>query len=187
MENESPKHSHHYRWPAPGQLVVGILFITLGAIFLVAQFVGRGIINDFWPLFLIAGGLVFYAAYFLRHDKPAGYEGMLFPGTYLSVLGILFIAMNIFGWHAMRYMWPTFLFGVPISLGSMYLLGPKDNEIQRKDIMSAINILSIISGILYLFTIGGFKLLPVILIIIGVIIVYKGLTRKRHRKSATEE
>ena len=186
MNSENTESKNKSHWPAPGKLVIGILFITLGAIFLVAQFIGRWFITDFWPLFLIAGGLVFYAAYFLREIKPPGYEGLLFPGTYIIVLGILFLLMNLTGWHAMRYFWPTFLFGVAISLGMMYQCGPADNRQQRKDLISAIRILIIISLALYLLAAGGLRLWPLILVLLGVIIILNGITQKRRRRDISE-
>lgn len=173
-------------WPAPGQLVIGILFITLGAIFLVAQFIGRWFITDFWPVFLIAGGLIFYAAYFWREDKPPGYEGLLFPGTYIMALGLLFIFMNLISWHAMRYLWPTFLLAVAISLGAMYRYGPKENRQQRKDIVSAIKIIIVISIVLYLIAAGGLKLWPLILIIIGLVIILREFAKRNRKKINVE-
>jgi hypothetical protein len=187
MNNDNFHDQPRSHWPAPRQLVIGILFITLGAIFLVAQVLGRWFITDFWPVFLIAGGLVFYAAYFLRELKPPGYEGLLFPGTYIMVLGILFLFMNLISWHAMRYLWPTFLFGVAISLGAMYRYGPKDNRQQRKDIISTAKILTIISLVLYLVAAGGLRLWPLILIIVGIVIILKGLTKKGKTRQINEE
>jgi uncharacterized membrane protein HdeD (DUF308 family) len=165
--------------PASGQLAIGILFITLGAILLFGHLLGGWFIAKFWPFFLIAGGAVFYIAYFFRHEKPAGYEGMLFPGTYLIILGLLFFINNLVGWQAMRYLWPTFVLGVAISLYAMYRCCPKDEVNQNKDLLSAIRILSIISGALYLLTIGGWRLWPLVLIVIGVLIIYRGIDKKK--------
>jgi phosphatidylserine synthase len=175
------------RWPKPGQLVIGILLIVLGAIWLVAQFFGGDVINNFWPLFLVVGGLIFYAAYYLRREKPPGYEGLLFPGTYLMVLGILFILMNLIGWQAMRFFWPTFLFGIVISLGAMYKFGNVDSPQQKSDLISAIRVLTIISVVLYLIAIGGLKTWPLILIIIGVVILYRAFRSRPKYKPPTEE
>ena len=166
--------------PAPGQLAIGIFLMTLGAILLFGQFLGGWFIAKFWPFFLIAGGVIFYIAYFMRHDKPAGYEGMLFPGTYLITLGLLFFINNIIGWQAIRYLWPTFLMAVPLSLGAMYIFGVKTTDNQNKDLLSAIKILTIISLALYLLAIGGWRLWPIVLIIVGFIIIYNGLEKKKH-------
>lgn len=187
MNSEYSQTESKIRWPAPGQLVIGILFITLGAIFLMAQLFGRWFITDFWPAILIAGGLVFYAAYFLREIKPPGYEGLLFPGTYIMVLGLLFLLMNFVGWHAMRYLWPTFLAAVALSLGAMYRYGPKDNRQQKKDILSAIKIIAIISLVLYLIAAGGLKLWPLMLVIVGLVIILKGLAAKKNSRKISEE
>jgi uncharacterized membrane protein HdeD (DUF308 family) len=167
--------------PAPGQLAIGILFITLGAILLFGQLLGGWFIAKFWPFFLIAGGVIFYLAYFMRQEKPPGYEGMLFPGTYLITLGLLFFINNLIGWQSMRYLWPTFVLGVPLSLWSMYKCCPKDDEKQNKDLLSAIRVLSIISAALFLLAIGGWRLWPLVLIAIGLLIIYRGIDkRKKH-------
>jgi len=161
-----------------GQLITGILLIILGAIFLFAQFLGSWFISDFWPFFLVVGGMIFFAAYFARAEKPVGHEGLLFPGTYLIVLGALFLLMNLIGWHNMRYLWPTFVLGVPISMGVMYKFAAGGSDKRRKDILSSIKVLAIISFVLYLITAGGVRLWPLILILIGLIIIIKGFIKK---------
>jgi len=176
MSERQPVDSQPRR-PSTGQLITGILLVLLGIILLLAQLLGQWFINGFWPFFLIIGGLIFYAGYFARSDKPSGYEGMLFPGTYLIVLGILFLLMNILGWHYMGYLWPTFVLGVALSLWSMYLFGPSEPEKKRKDLLASVKVLFIISVVLYLITIGGIYLWPLALIIIGLIIVIKGFIK----------
>jgi hypothetical protein len=171
-------HEGKFR-PAPAQLLIGILFVIMGAIFLFGQFLGTWFIAKFWPFFLIAGGLIFFAVFFLRHIRPPGYEGLLFPGTYLTILGLLFFLMNIVGWQAMRYFWPTFVFGVAISLGVMYKYSPREDVSNNKDLIGAIRVLTVISIILYLIAIGGLRLWPLALILIGLIIILKGFGRKR--------
>lgn len=170
-----------FRWPATGQLVTGILLVILGSIFFVGQLFGETFIRYFWPLFLLIGGLAFYASYYIRVEKPPGYEGLLFPGTYLIVLGILFLLMVIIGWQAMRYLWPTFVLGVPLGLLSMYVFGPQTADQPRKDLRAAIRTLFIIVAVLYIFAAGGLHLWPLILIIIGILIIFKGWPGKKKK------
>jgi uncharacterized membrane protein HdeD (DUF308 family) len=179
MDNDKELYRKKLFHPEPGQLVIGILFIILGAIFLIGQFVGKWVVADLWPFFLIIGGLIFFVAYFLRHDKPSGYEGMLFPGSYLIILGILFLLMNIFGWYAMKYLWPTFILGVAISLAVMNRFSPKRDELQNRDVVSAIRILTVVALVLYFITIGGLKLWPLALIVIGLMIIFRNYGRKK--------
>jgi hypothetical protein len=176
MSEEQPTSSQPWRL-ASGQMITGILLVLLGIILLLAQLLGRWFISGFWPFFLIVGGLIFYAGYFARSDKPSGYEGMLFPGTYLVVLGVMFLVMNILGWYYMRYLWPTFVLGVALSLWSMYLFGPAEPEKKRSDLLSSIKVLTIISVVLYLIAIGGMYLWPLALIVVGLIIILRGFIK----------
>jgi len=178
MNDKSNLADKSIRRLSTGQLISGILLVILGAVFLFAQFLGSWFINAFWPIFLIVGGIIFYAAYFTRAEKPAGYEGLLFPGTYLIVLGALFLLMNLIGWHYMRYLWPTFVLGFPISLGVMYKFASGGLNQRRKNIRSSIKVLTVISLVLYLISVGGMRLWPPALILIGLIIIIKGFTRK---------
>ena len=182
MDNGSTQAGRKFRWPATGQLVTGILLVVLGSIFFVGQLVGETFIRYFWPLFLVMGGLAFYAAYYIRAEKPPGYEGLLFPGTYLIVLGFLFLFMVIFGWQAMRYLWPTFVLGVSLGLLSMYVFGPQTPDPPRKDLLTAIRTLFIIAAVLYIFAAGGLHLWPVILILIGILIIFKGWSGRKKKE-----
>ncbi len=178
MNDKKHQFDGSIRSLSTGQLITGILLIILGAIFLFARILGSWFISDFWPFFLIVGGLIFYVAYFARADKPLGYEGLLFPGTYLIVLGALFLLMNFIGWQNMRYLWPTFILAIPISLGVMYKFASDEPGRRKKNIFSSIKVLTIISIVLYLITAGGVRLWPLILILIGLVIIFKGFVKK---------
>jgi len=80
---------------ATGPMITGLLLVILGIVLLLAQFFGQRFMSNFWPFLFIAAGLIFYAVYFIRFAKPDGFEGMLFPGTYLIILGILFAGRNL--------------------------------------------------------------------------------------------
>ena len=178
MDEENLTPSRKTSWPTTGRIVTGVLLVLLGGLWLIGQFVGRWVVADFWPFFLILGGLIFYAFFFMRSERPAGYEGMLFPGTYLIIIGLLFLLMNLIGWQNMRYAWPTFVFGVALSLAAMYLFGQQGVEQKRAELLSAVKILAIISAVLYLVAIGGIYLWPVALIIVGLAIIISGLIKR---------
>lgn len=178
MDEENLTPPRKTSWPTTGRIVTGVLLVLLGGLWLIGQFVGRWVIADFWPFFLILGGLIFYAFFFMRSARPAGYEGMLFPGTYLIIIGLLFLLMNLIGWQNMRYAWPTFVFGVALSLAAMYLFGHPEVEQRRAELLSAAKILVIISAVLYLVAIGGIYLWPVALIIVGLAIIISGLLKR---------
>ena len=163
---------------ATGPMITGLLLVILGIVLLLAQFFGQRFMSNFWPFLFIAAGLIFYAVYFIRFAKPDGFEGMLFPGTYLIILGILFFLLNLIGWYNMVYLWPTFVLAVAVSLGAIYLFTPKEQDSKRKDLLSSIRVLIIISAVLYVIAAGGLHLWPLALVIIGLIIIFKALSGK---------
>ncbi|GEM_PF-1335443 len=172
--NQQPTAQHR----ATGPMITGLLLVILGIVLLFAQFFGQRFMSNFWPFLFIAGGLIFYAVYFIRFTKPAGFEGMLFPGTYLVILGVLFFILNLIGWYNMVYLWPTFVLAVAVSLGAIYLFSPKEQTDKRKDLLSSIKVLIIISAVLYVIAAGGLYLWPLALVIIGLIIIFKALVGK---------
>jgi uncharacterized membrane protein HdeD (DUF308 family) len=164
-----------------GRIIVGAAFILVGAIMLLSRIAGAPIGRQFWPFLLIIGGLMFYASYFLGR-RFHGSEGLLFPGTYLTILGILFVILNITDWDNMRYLWPTFVFGVAVSLGAMYIFTPSDSAEQRKGLRSGIVTLSIISAALYLLAAKATLLWPLILIALGLVVIFSGFRKGADQK-----
>src|SRR3989304_10534671 len=88
-----------------GRIISGIFLITLGVFLLVGELTELSWGDHFWPIFLLLGGLLFYSGYFSRKGVETGHEGLLFPGTYLTILGGLFLILNFIGWEYMKYLW----------------------------------------------------------------------------------
>lgn len=160
-----------------GRIITGIAFILVGALMLLSRLVGAPMGKLFWPLLLIIGGLLFFVSYFFS-QRAKGSEGLLFPATYLTILGLMFTYLNFTDWEHMRYLWPTFIFGVAVSLGVIYLFTPTDSG-ERKGSRSAILVLTVISVMLYLLAAKASILWPLILIALGLVVIFGGFHRKK--------
>jgi len=96
-----------------GRLFLGIAVILLGLVFLLEQIGlsdilgGRSLIGFFWPILIIATGIVFLV------------KGGTTPGLVLTTLGVLFFVSHIFGWSIWSNWWPLILIviGVAILVG----------------------------------------------------------------------
>lgn len=163
-----------------GRIITGIAFILIGVLMLLSRMVGAPMGKLFWPLLLIIGGLLFFVSYFFS-QRAKGSEGLLFPATYLTILGLMFTYLNLTDWEHMRYLWPTFVFGVAISLGVVYLFTPEDISGERKRSGTPILVLTVISVMLYLLAAKASILWPLILIALGLIVIFGGF---RHKSQA---
>jgi uncharacterized membrane protein HdeD (DUF308 family) len=161
-----------------GRIITGIAFILIGVLMLLSRLVGAPMGKLFWPLLLIIGGLLFFVSYFYS-QRAKGSEGLLFPATYLTILGLMFTYLNFTDWEHMRYLWPTFVFGVAISLGVVYLFTPADTSGERRRSSTPILVLTVISVMLYLLAAKASILWPLILIALGFIVIFGGF---RHKK-----
>lgn len=161
-----------------GRIITGIAFILIGVLMLLSRLVGVPMGRLFWPLLLIIGGLLFFVSYFFS-QRAKGSEGLLFPATYLTILGLMFTYLNLTDWEYMRYLWPTFVFGVAISLGVVYLFTPEETGGERRRSGTPILVLTVISVMLYLLAAKASILWPLILIALGLIVIFGGFRPKK--------
>jgi len=146
----------------------GIILILLGIIFLLANLNILDIdFYEFWPLFLLAPGLIFELSYFINRRDP----GLLVPGGMFTTYGILFYINIFYGWHWMAYLWPVFPLGVAIGLFQLYLFGGRQGAL-----LIPVGIIGGFSLIALSFTISfiDFNLvMAAILIITGILVVFR--------------
>jgi hypothetical protein len=159
-----------------GRLVTGAVFIVLGIFLLLVRFTELPIGHGLWPFFLIVGGLLFYLGYFWSHNRRPGAVGMLFPGTYLLIIGLLFLVLNIIGWRYMQYLWPIFVLGVAISFAVMYFFTPAGDK-DKKDLRSTALIMLVISAGLFVIAAKAGIFWPIALVVIGLFIIFKSFNR----------
>jgi hypothetical protein len=102
-------------------MLLGGALIVLGLMFLAINFSDYGW-EEFWPLFLIAGGMAFLAGYLADRRN----YGFLMPATILTVYGALFLSCSLTDWDYMEEWWPTFILGPGLGLLSMYFGGKRE-------------------------------------------------------------
>jgi len=141
-------------------MITGTFLIVLGLLFLAANFYEFDW-EELWPLFMIAGGLAFFAV-FLTDRR---HYGLLMPASILFIYGALFQFCALTYWDYMEVLWPTFILGPGVGLLMMYLLGCRETGL----LIPA----SILIGIAAIFfvTFGPFQMYarywPVLLILAG--------------------
>jgi uncharacterized membrane protein len=157
----------------------GIVLIIIGVLLLIKN---MGIfdfrMSDFWPVIFIILGVAFHISYFLgKRTDP----GLLIPGGLFLGLGITFQISVLF--NIWRIMWPFILMSVAVGLFELYWFGKRE-----KGLLIPVGILGGLSVIFLtqislrhvLNNIVGRLFLPVILIILGLIVIFKGYSLKKN-------
>ncbi|RKN86928.1 hypothetical protein [Paenibacillus ginsengarvi] len=147
---------------------VGLIIVIVGIILLLGKLGVFGFVwGLFWPVFVLAPGLLLHFLYFNRVLPSA----VLIPGGILVTCSILFFLCTIFGWSLMAYIWPGFIFAIAVGLYEFYTF---DKYSPRGTLMAAV-VLAILSGILFgvtiLFTVGIY-LIALVLIGVGAYIIF---------------
>lgn len=122
--------------------LIGIAIVAAGLIILLGKlgvfaFLGQA----FWPLLILAPGIVLHILYMSRL-LPAY---TLIPAGILTVYGVLFFLCNTWGWGLMTYLWPFLLLGVAVGL-----LEYAVSEVQRPRLAFALGIWSGALSIIFL-------------------------------------
>ena len=99
----------------------GGALILFGLVLLAANFSNYGM-EELWPMFIIAGGLMF--AFGFVSDRRN--YGLLMPATILLLYGLLFQFCALTNWDRMEQLWPTFILGPGLGLLAMYLWGKRE-------------------------------------------------------------
>lgn len=103
-------------------IVLGVLFIVIGATFLAVNLLGIGW-RSLWPLLFFAGAAINFVI-FLSDRRNLG---VLMPTTILLIYGALFQYCALEGWWRMSELWPTFILGPGVGLLMMYLFGKRES------------------------------------------------------------
>ena len=141
-------------------VVPGLIFITLGIIFLLNNF---GAIDfewdNFWAYIILLVGIIFWIGFLADRSK----YGLIMPGTIFLVVGFMFIYCARYGWDEMEQIWPFFLLAPALGMFGMYLLGKHDRGLLIPAfILSALGIIFLLQSYYWLR-----YLWPVALIAIG--------------------
>jgi hypothetical protein len=147
---------------------IGLIIVAVGVVLLLGKLGVFGFFWDvFWPVFVLAPGLLLHALYFSR-VLPSG---VLIPGGILVTNSIIFFLCTIFSWNLMAYLWPGFIFAVAVGLYEFYLF---DKYSPRGTLVAAV-ILAVVSGVCFsmtiLFTVGIY-FIAFVLIIVGAYMIF---------------
>jgi len=133
-------------------IVIGTLLIVFGVLVFLGE-IFKTTIFQFWPLFIIAAGLMFFVAMFVA-GKSTGY--LAIPGSIITMIGlILFYQALTNRWETWAYAWAL----IPLSVGiGMWIFG-KYSELPElcdsgRHVMNIGLILFIVFGVFFELLIG---------------------------------
>lgn len=93
--------------------ILGSLLIAVGVLFFLGE-IFKISLTQFWPLFIIASGLVFFVAMFMA-GKATGF--LAIPGSILSMIGLILLFQSLTNrWETWSYAWALIPFSVGIGL-----------------------------------------------------------------------
>ncbi|MDZ7859256.1 MAG: hypothetical protein U5O15_01080 [Candidatus Krumholzibacteriota bacterium] len=147
-------------------VVSGLVFITLGILFLLHNF--RVIdLNwqSFWAYLVTIMGIIFWIGFIADRKK----SGFIMPGTILIVIGLIFIYCSRYGWYAMNNLWPFFILAPAAGLYAMYIFDKHD-----RGLLVPAGILTAIGLVFLLQSYHWIKMIwPVVVIFIGILLLMK--------------
>lgn len=148
---------------------VGIMVLAVGLIILLGKLGVFAFIGAvFWPLFILIPGVLLHVLYFGRMVPSVA----LIPAGILTVVSLILLVGNWFGWGLMKYLWPLFPFAVAVGLYEYYTFGYN----RSRQIGSAAIGLAVLSFVMFGMTLiwtWGIYLLAVVLIGVGAWIVLR--------------
>lgn len=142
---------------------VGVLILAAGLIILLGKLGVFAFIGSvFWPLFILIPGVLLHVLYFGRMAPSV----VLVPGGILTVVSLVLLIGNWFGWNLMRFLWPFFLFAVAVGLYEYEMFGhSRSRTIWLASI--ALAVLSLLLFLLMLFKTWAIYLIAAVLIVVG--------------------
>jgi hypothetical protein len=167
----------------PGRNVAAIILIGLGVLFLAGQIFGGSLLGGLWPLIVMLPGFAFLYFAFTGDRNTAGFA---VPGAMVTGTGLILLYQNLTGhWESWAYVWalyPVFL-GMSLSFigrrtGNEQMAQTSENFI-RGGLIGFIALWALFELIIF----GGSSFListalPLILILAGVYLLFRGQTRK---------
>jgi hypothetical protein len=149
-----------------GFIVAGLVLIGLGAVLLLARWVGW---EKIWPVFPLLGGLAFLAGYAASGFKETG---LVFVGTVAVLIGLFFFGFTLgfWEWADMVRLWPVFLLIGGLAFVLLF-------AVDRKHDVGTLGVgcAAVVVGVVGLAITYGFlgsdvvKLWPLLLILMGLI------------------
>jgi hypothetical protein len=177
-----------------GSLVIGAMLVIFGLLALASQlFKGLDFWGDFWPFFVIAVGVMFFAGMFAGGKSTSG---LAIPGTIIAGIGLILLVQNLTNYYeSWAYAWALIIIFVGLGVYIMGWVGGSSS--QRKSgggLMRLGLILFLIFGaffeMLFRSSTWADYFFPVGLILLGLYLVLRrsGLfTRKEPQDSTLDQ
>jgi hypothetical protein len=172
-------------------IVIGTLLIAFGVLIFLGE-IFKSTIFQFWPLFIIASGLMFFVAMFVA-GKSTGF--LAIPGSIITTVGlILFYQALTNRWETWAYAWAL----IPLSVGiGMWIFG-KFSELPElcsggRHVINVGLVLFVVFGIFFELLIGisgairnNELLWPLALVALGIYLLFSRLIWKGDSSSGSK-
>jgi len=152
-------------------LFFGIILVAVGGVLLLKSF------DIFYLKWDTVGSviLIFFGAYqlgaWVLNRKN---YGLLFPGTLMLIYGLLFLLCSWNTWNLINNLWPVFIIAPGIAFLLMYLFGNKEpGLLVASSIMMVIGFIFLSRNYFY------YDFWPVMIIVVGVFLIWKGRKDKQ--------
>lgn len=97
-----------------GNMVIGLILISLGGLFLLSQIFSFSWVGLVWPFFIILPGALFFLG-MVMGGKPAG--PLAIPGSIISMTGLILLFQSVIGnFESWAYAW-ALVFPTAVGIG----------------------------------------------------------------------
>lgn len=161
--------------------IAGLLLIIFGTLYLTLQVLasmGIVIFNfwDFWPLIIIALGLIFEALYYSNQRN----YGFLIPGGIFTTIGFLHLFETLTHWQFAAYTWPIYILAIFNGFAHIYLVTKKQWALIVSIIFFCITLfLALIPTGMLIGKIGFDILFSALIIIVGIVLLFGSRFKKK--------
>jgi hypothetical protein len=156
----------------PFSVFSGIAIIVIGLLFLISTISPLNM-GHLWPVFLLLPGCLFCAGYFQNRKNT----GLLFPGSFLIIIGLFFYYCIIAGWTKMGRLWPVFIWAPGAGFMAMYFGGKHE-----KGLVYAAGILGFLGFIFFMITFKFRHFWPILLMAAGFFLIASQMITSRQNK-----
>lgn len=166
-------------------MVLGILLVTLGVVFLAAQYLNWDLGASLWPFYVIAPGLALAVLGLTQRDG----SGLTIAGSIVTMVGLVLLYQNSTeNWESWAWVWPLIAPGGS-GLG-MVLYGTRSNNaaMARAGFWQIIVGLALLAGGWIFFEgilgISGSRfplpgwVMPLVIIALGALLLLRGVTAR---------
>ncbi len=170
-----------------GALYTGVLLIMLGGIFMAAQW-GEVLLSPLglrigwrtvWPWLILFAGAAFLLPIGIWWEDRAKLAGLAIPGTIIITNGLILSYQNLTGnWRSWSYLWALEPVSVGVGLMLLYLL--RNRPAGLLVAAAIVGGIGVIFFVIFASAFGGILrlLAPIALILMGLLIILGGLTRR---------